>query len=99
MVQELDDLTWSAKHQIGGISISMVQGKGVYGSREKNTFEVLVWDHNGNIPLSESDIGCYMSWQELTTLMNTIQTWKHPTQSWGEFQRSYWASKKDFINA
>lgn len=99
MVQELDDLKWSARHQIGDITISMVQGKGVHGSRQKNNFEVLIWDNDGDIPLSESDIGYYMSWQELTTLMNTIQRWKHPTQSWAEFQRAYWASKKDFINA
>lgn len=99
MIQELDDLRWSAKHHIGDITISMVQGKGVHGSRQKNNFEVLIWDNDGDIPLSESDIGYYMSWQELTTLMNTIKTWKHPTKSWAEFQRAYWASKKDFINA
>ena len=87
-VNSLDDLKWSARHQIGDITISIVQGKGVQGSRNGNNFEVLVWDSDGNIPLSDSDIGSYMSWYEVRDLINCIREW----DGWTSHQRNLYLS-------
>jgi len=89
-VEDLDDLKWSSSYQIGDIMISMIQGKGCYGRRHSNTFEVLVWDSNGNIPLGFNDIGEYMSEGEVIELINLIKNFKHGDKTWAEYQRHLW---------
>ena len=69
----MDDLHWQATHQIGDITISIVQGNGCQGSRSSDTFEVLVWDSDGNIPLSDYDVGSYLSWQDVVDLIDLIK--------------------------
>lgn len=83
-VVSADDLSWSSSVQIRDISLSVIQGKGTHGSRDSNTFEVLAWDSNGNIPLSDSDIGSYMSWYGVRDLINCIREW----DGWASHQRN-----------
>jgi len=73
-IEDLDDLRWRAEHQIGDITISMIQGKGCYGKRHSNTFEVLLWDSNGNISLGDNDIGEYLSADEVIKLIHSLQS-------------------------
>jgi len=87
-VVSADDLLWSSSVQIRDINLSIIQGKDTYGSRDSNTFEVLVWDSNGNIPLSDSDIGSYMSWYEVRDLINCIREW----DGWASHQRNLYLS-------
>lgn len=68
----LDDLHWKAHHKIGDISISIIQGKGCYGKRSSNSFEVLVSDSKGNIPLDDNDIGSHYTEKQVVNLINLI---------------------------
>jgi len=91
-VNSLDDLKWSARHQIDDITISIVQGKGVQGSRAGNTFEVLLWDSDGTIPLSDNDVGGYLSDQDVLDLFDSISNWNYNPKSrayksWAYYQR------------
>jgi hypothetical protein len=90
-VVSADDLLWSSSVQIRDINLSIIQGKDTYGSRYSNTFEVLVWDSSGNIPLSDSDIGSYMSWYEVRDLINCIREW----DGWASHQRNSYLSNVD----
>jgi len=90
-VVSADDLLWSSSVQIRDINLSIIQGKDTYGSRDSNTFEVLVWDSNGNIPLGHSDIGSYMSWYEVRDLINCIREW----DGWASHQRNLYLSNVD----
>ncbi|MDG1089556.1 MAG: hypothetical protein P8P37_01660 [Candidatus Marinimicrobia bacterium] len=88
-IKNMDDLHWQATHQINDITISIVQGNGCQGSRSSDTYEVLVWDSDGNIPLSDLDIGSYMAEGEVITLIRAISNWNHAKKSWAEYQRQY----------
>ena len=88
-IRSMDDLHWQATHQINGINISLIQGNGCQGSRVSNTYEVLVWDSDGNIPLSDFDIGSYMAEGEVITLIRAISNWNNSKKSWAEYQREY----------
>lgn len=72
-IDSVDDLKWSASHQIGDIKISIIQGDGCYGSRDLNTFEVMVWDSNGDIPLSDNTIGSHFRWGAIKDLFYLIR--------------------------
>lgn len=89
-VEDLDDLKWSTKYEIGDTTISIIQGKGCFGKRHSNTFEVLVWDSDGNIPLGFNEIGEYMSEDEVVELINSIKKFKHGDKTWAEYQRHIW---------
>ena len=72
-IDNVEDLKCSARHQIGDIKISIIQGDGCYGSRDLNTFEVMVWDSNGDIPLSHSGIGSHFRWDDIKDLFYLIR--------------------------
>src|SRR6056300_488589 len=72
-IDNVDDLKWSAKHQIGDVTISIIQGDGCYGSRDLNTFEVYAWDSDGDIPLSDSTIGSHFRWSAIKDLFYLIR--------------------------
>lgn len=91
-VNSLDDLKWSASHQIGDIRISIIQGKGCHGKRRGDTFEVLLWDNDGDIPLSDNTIGDYFSAQDVLDLFDSISNWTYTPKSrvynsWADYQR------------
>lgn len=88
IITNMDDLHWQASYQVDDINISIVQGNGCQGSRSSNTFEVLLWDDIGNIPLSDYDIGSYLSWQDVVDLISSIKHWDGRTQTWADHQRS-----------
>jgi len=84
IITSVDDLHWQATYQVNDINISIVQGNGCQGSRSSDTFEVLLWDDIGNIPLSDYDVGSYLSWQDVVDLISSIKDsygigtkWKH----------------------
>ncbi len=98
-VNSLDDLKWSARHQIGDITISIVQGKGVQGSRAGNTFEVLAWDSDGTIPLSDSDVGSYFSDQDVLDLIHCISNWSYSPKGRGVYNTWAYYQRNLFPNA
>lgn len=94
IITNMDDLHWQATYQVNDINISIVQGNGCQGSRSSNTFEVLLWDDIGNIPLSDYDVGSYLSWQDVVDLISSIKDsygigtkWKHAI-TFADHQRS-----------
>tara|TARA_B100002019_G_C21206580_1_gene567008 strand:- start:472 stop:822 length:351 start_codon:yes stop_codon:yes gene_type:complete len=112
-VNSLDDLKWSASHQIGDIRISIIQGKGCHGKRRGDTFEVLLWDNNGDIPLSDDTIGCYLSAQDVIDLIDLIQHFddrdkkglmkklakinKHPYRTFADYQRDMYPKAMESV--
>jgi hypothetical protein len=72
-VNSLNDLKFHARHEIGNISISLIQGAGCYGNFP-SSFEVLVWDEEGDIPLQNGDN--VLGWQteaEVLALISDIE--------------------------
>ena len=86
----MDDLHWQASYQVNDINISIVQGNGCQGSRSSNTFEVLLWDDIGNIPLSDYEVASYFSTKDVLKLINCISNWKDKTTSWATYQREFY---------
>ena len=89
-ITSMDDLHWKASHEIGDVSLSIIQGDGCQGKRNSDTFEVLAWDSKGNIPLSDYEVASYFSTKDVLKLINCISNWEDKTTSWATYQREFY---------
>lgn len=84
-VDKIDQLSWSARHRIGNIVLSILQGEGCVGKKKLNTYEVYASDHFGEIPLFKSSVGASYTEKELMNLIKMIAKFDG---DWAEHMRT-----------
>jgi hypothetical protein len=84
-VDKIDQLSWSARHRVGNIVLSILQGEGCVGKKKLNTYEVYASDHFGEIPLFKSSVGASYTEKELISLIKMIANFDG---DWAEHMRT-----------
>lgn len=94
-INKIDQLSWSARHRIGSIVLSILQGEGCVGKKKLNTYEVYASDHFGAIPLFKSSIHASYTEKELIILIKTIANFDG---DWAEHMRTLSEANGIYVN-